>query len=85
MDVTLISSFSIAALSVLIKGAGFFIPGSLGAQEGGYLFLVMSLGYDEVTGITFALIRRLREIIWIVIGLLILAALKEKTPLPASS
>lgn len=85
MDVTLLSSFSIAAISVLIKGAGFFIPGSLGAQEGGYLFLLMGFGYDEVTGISFALIRRLREIIWIVIGLVILAALKEKTPLPASS
>ena len=85
MGITLPSAFSIAAISVLIKGAGFFIPGSLGAQEGGYLFLVMSFGYDEVTGITFALIRRLREIIWIVIGLLILAALKEKTPLSASS
>ena len=85
MDVTWLASFSIAAISVLIKGAGFFIPGSLGAQEGGYLFLLMGFGYDEVTGITFALIRRLREILWIIIGLIILAALKEKQPLPASS
>lgn len=85
MDVTMLSAFSIAAISVLIKGAGFFIPGSLGAQEGGYLVLLLSFGYDEVTGITFALIRRLREILWILIGLVFLAALKEKSPLPASS
>jgi uncharacterized protein (TIRG00374 family) len=85
MDVTLIASFSIAAISVLIKGAGFFIPGSLGTQEGGYLFLLMGYGYDEATGITFALIRRLREIFWIVIGLLILAMFKEKAPLLVSS
>ncbi len=78
MDVTLLSAFSIAAISVLIKGAGFFIPGSLGAQEGGYLFLLLGFGYDEVTGITFALIRRLREVLWILIGLLLLVLLKEK-------
>jgi len=78
VDVTMLSAFSIAAISVLIKGAGFFIPGSLGAQEGGYLFLLLSFGYDEVTGMTFALIRRLREVLWILIGLLLLALLKEK-------
>ena len=85
MDVTLLTAFSIAAISVLIKGAGFFIPGSLGAQEGGYLVLLLSFGYDEVTGITFALIRRMREILWIMIGLLVLALLKEKTSLPSTT
>ncbi len=78
MDVTLLSAFSIAAISVLIKAAGFFIPGSLGAQEGGYLLLLLTFGYDEVTGIAFALIRRLREVLWIMIGLVLLALMKEK-------
>ena len=56
-----LSSFAIAALSVLIKGSVFFIPGSIGAQEAGYLLLLLGFGYDEVTGITFALIRRRSE------------------------
>ncbi len=72
------ASISIAALTVFIKGGTFFIPGSLGAQEGGYTLLLMSFGYTEVTGITFALIRRLREILWIVIGLGCLMLLKGK-------
>jgi uncharacterized protein (TIRG00374 family) len=72
------TSISIAALTVLIKGGTFFIPGSLGAQEGGYTLLLMSFGYTEVTGITFALIRRLREIVWIGVGLVCLMALKGK-------
>ncbi|WP_342347928.1 flippase-like domain-containing protein [uncultured Nitrospira sp.] len=67
---------SLAALTVLIKGGTFFIPGSLGAQEGGYTLLLMTFGYSEVTGITFALIRRLREILWIVFGLVCLMFLK---------
>lgn len=72
------TSISIAALTVFIKGGTFFIPGSLGAQEGGYTLLLMSFGYTEVTGITFALVRRLREILWILIGLACLMALKGK-------
>jgi len=83
------TSISIAALTVFIKGGTFFIPGSLGAQEGGYTLLLMSFGYTEVTGITFALIRRLREILWIVIGLGCLMLLKGKDvptgPEPSSS
>lgn len=72
------TSFSIAALTVLIKGGTFFIPGSLGAQEGGYTLLLISFGYSEVTGITFALIRRLREILWILFGLVCLISLKNQ-------
>lgn len=72
------TSLSIAALTVFIKGGTFFIPGSLGAQEGGYTLLLMSFGYTEVTGITFALIRRLREILWILLGLICLMVLKNQ-------
>ena len=80
-EVGWLTSFSIAAIAVLIKGSVSFVPGGLGAQEGGYLFLLMALGYGEVMGITFALIRRVREILWILIGLVFLAVLRDKTAL----
>jgi glycosyltransferase 2 family protein len=70
-----LTSISIAALAVVIKGGAFFIPGSIGAQEGGYLLLLMAYGYSDVAGITFAILRRVRELVWIVIGLICLAAL----------
>jgi uncharacterized protein (TIRG00374 family) len=68
-----LSAISIGALSVFIKGGTFFIPGSLGAQDGGNLLLLKAFGYSDVTGITFALLRRFREVVWIGIGLLCLA------------
>jgi uncharacterized protein (TIRG00374 family) len=68
-----LSAISIGALSVFIKGGTFFIPGSLGAQDGGNLLLLKAFGYSDVTGITFALVRRFRELVWIGIGLLCLA------------
>lgn len=71
----LLSAISIGALSVFIKGGTFFIPGSLGAQDGGNLLLLKAFGYSDVTGITFALLRRFRELVWIGIGLLCLAML----------
>ena len=49
------------------------IPGSLCAQEGGDLLLLKAFGCSEVTGITFALLRRFRELVWIGIGLAALA------------
>ena len=70
--ITVLSAVAIGALSVFIKGDTFFIPGSLGAQDAGNLLLLTAFGYGEVTGITFALLRRFREFVWIAIGLLCL-------------
>ena len=70
-----LSAISIGALSVFIKGGTFFIPGSLGAQDGGNVLLLQAFGYSDVTGIAFALLRRFRELVWIGIGLLCLSML----------
>jgi uncharacterized protein (TIRG00374 family) len=77
------SAISIGALSVFIKGGTFFIPGSLGAQDAGNLLLLKAFGYSDVTGITFALLRRFRELVWIGIGLLCLAALGKAGSSPS--
>jgi len=74
----LLSAISIGGLSVFIKGGTFFIPGSLGAQDGGNLLLLKAFGYSDITGITFALLRRFRELVWIGIGLICLAAMGKK-------
>jgi uncharacterized protein (TIRG00374 family) len=68
-----LSAISIGALSVFIKGGTFFIPGSLGAQDAGNLLLLEAFGCSDITGITFALLRRFRELVWIGVGLLCLA------------
>jgi glycosyltransferase 2 family protein len=75
-----LSAISIAALSVFIKSSTFFIPGSLGTQDGGNLLLLKAFGYSDVTGITFALVRRFRELVWIGFGLLCLAMQRRQGP-----
>lgn len=56
----------------VVKGVSFFVPASIGAQEGGivWLFSAASLGAD--VGITYAVFRRFREMIWIGLGFLAL-------------
>jgi glycosyltransferase 2 family protein len=75
-----LSAISIGALSVFIKSSTFFIPGSLGTQDGGNLLLLKAFGYSDVTGITFALVRRFRELVWIGVGLLCLAIQRGHSP-----
>ncbi len=85
VEVGWVSSLSIAAVASLIKGSVSFVPGGLGAQEGGYLVFLMALGYGEVTGVAFALLRRIREVLWLLIGLLFLAALRDRASLATTS
>ena len=75
---TVLSAISINALSVFIKGGSFFIPGSLGAQDVGNFFLLKDFGYSDVASVTFALVRRYRELVWIIIGLLCLSMLRGR-------
>jgi glycosyltransferase 2 family protein len=72
-------AISINALSVFIKGGSFFIPGSLGAQDIGNFFLLKDFGYSDVAGVTFALVRRYRELVWIGVGLLCLVTLRGRS------
>ena len=83
--ITVLSAVAIGALSVFIKGGAFFIPGSLGAQEAGNLFLLTAFGYGEVTGITFALLRRFRELVWILLGLACLVVMTRGKEVMTSS
>lgn len=73
----LMTAISIDALSTLIKGVTFIVPGSLGVQEAGNLILLQAYGQSDVIGMTFALLRRFRELIWIAIGILCLMLLKS--------
>jgi uncharacterized protein (TIRG00374 family) len=74
-------ALAICALTVLIKSGGFFIPGSLGVQDGGNLVLLTIFGYSEVTGIAFALMRRVRELVWIAVGLVCLGLIGRRSSL----
>ena len=49
----------------------FFIPSNLGTQEGVFVLAVNVLKESTSLGLAVAVIRRLREVIWISIGLML--------------
>lgn len=61
----------IESLGQAAKALGFAIPAALGVQEGGYLIVCSLLGLPPELGLALSLMKRLREVIWGVPGLVI--------------
>jgi putative membrane protein len=72
LPIQLSEALAIEALASVAKGVAFFIPGSLGVQEGGNVLIIALFGFPSSLGLTFSLVRRMRELLWISMGLLVL-------------
>jgi glycosyltransferase 2 family protein len=60
-------------LAMLFSGLGFMIPVSLGVQDGGNVLLALGFNLGAALGAAFGIIRRLREIFWLFLGLMVAA------------
>ena len=78
--VSLTDAWIIEAAAQLVRTSTFFIPSSIGAQEGTFLLICSAMTGSPVAGIAVALIRRFREIFWILWGLLLGAMFPLKKP-----
>jgi hypothetical protein len=78
--VSLVTATVIEAFGTGIRFATFMIPGSLGALEGGYAATFAALGLGGTMGVTFSLVRRIRELVWIGVGLVAFAFLRIPRP-----
>lgn len=67
--VSFTDAWIIEAVAQLVRAGTFFIPASIGAQEGAFLLVCTSLTGDPLLGVALALIRRAREIVWMLSGL----------------
>lgn len=57
------------ALGLLIERATFMIPAKLVSQEGGKALILGILGYPAGIGFTVGLLRRVKELVWVLLGL----------------
>ena len=62
----------VEAFTGIAKALGMWIPGSVGVQESGIILMGRMAGLPDALGATYALIRRFREVIFAVAGLLFL-------------
>ena len=72
INATIIQSFFINAGSSIIMNVLFFIPFELGTREGSLYLVLESLGFTAGVGIFIAIVNRIREFFWILIGLLLI-------------
>jgi hypothetical protein len=89
VPVTLERVLAIEVLSLAIEAVLFFVPGKLGTQEGGKVLIFTTLGMDAALGLSVGVLRRIRELAWALLGLVIvvrfqLAESIRTRPAPAS-
>ena len=80
LPVSLAEATAIEAFSTGIRFAAFLVPGYLGALEAGHMAIFAALGLGAPAGLSFTLIRRVREIAWTGLGFLLLAPLRAQAP-----
>jgi len=77
VPVSLTTATIIEAFGTAVRFATFLVPASVGAQEGGYVVTFVALGLPASTAVAFGLARRAREILWIVVGFVIFALVRD--------
>ncbi len=67
--------FSFESGLTLLRGLAFFTPSGLGVQDLGYLAVLQGLGVKQAVNVcaAFVVVKRSKEIFWIIIGYLLLA------------
>ncbi len=71
-DISILDSILILAFSSLFSNLIFFSPMQLGAREGGLALAMDGLHLTGALGVYTGLITRLRELVWIAIGILLI-------------
>lgn len=84
IDFSLLEALAFEGLMVSLNMATFFIPGNVGSQEGGFALLAPLFGLSPAQGVTLAVLRRLRDVVWVLLGLGFAAWARKPGPAPAS-
>lgn len=67
-DVPVLSLIAMETLILLSNDLLFFIPGRVGGAEASRILVFLLMGYPASEGLIYAIIRRIREIIWVGVG-----------------
>jgi uncharacterized membrane protein YbhN (UPF0104 family) len=76
---TILETFIINAGLGLIANMFFIVPFELGVKEGGLYAVLGFLNYTPSMGIFIGIVNRLRELFWILIGLLLILMTNKKS------
>jgi putative membrane protein len=85
IEISLVAALLVEAFSTAVRFATFMVPASIGALEGGHVAMFAALGLGATTGLSFSIVRRIREAAWIGVGFLALAAWRGFGQAPAAA
>ena len=80
IDTSAATATVIEALGSGVRFATFLVPASLGAFEGANAAAFGVLGFGAGAGLAFSLVRRARQVVWVVIGVGVLLAMRWASP-----
>ena len=69
VEISVADAWIIESFTQLVRAGTFFIPASIGAQEGACVLVAGALTGNPAAGLAAALIRRCRDLLWIAAGL----------------
>lgn len=78
--VGLVPGLIIESIGQALKAVGFAVPGALGIQEGGYIIICQVFGLSPEVAISLSLMKRLREVVLGVPGLLAWQHVEARPP-----
>ncbi|HWW80201.1 MAG TPA: lysylphosphatidylglycerol synthase domain-containing protein [Steroidobacteraceae bacterium] len=71
IDISIGPGLIIESLGQALKAVGFAVPGAIGVQEGGYVVVCRLLGIEPQTAIALSLVKRVREAVLGIPGLIL--------------
>ena len=69
LTLTFLHSVLILSFTTLLSNLIGFLPMQIGVQEGGFVISIAAMGLSAALGLFVSIICRVREIIWIIVGL----------------
>ncbi|MFZ6032658.1 MULTISPECIES: lysylphosphatidylglycerol synthase transmembrane domain-containing protein [unclassified Melioribacter] len=78
INITFIEALYINAFSAFMINLFFFMPLELGSREGGLILVLETLNITSSLGIYVGLVNRIRELFWILIGIILIALSGKK-------
>ena len=78
--VTWAEAWIIEAVAQMVRTGAFFIPAAIGVQEGAFLLVCGAITGSASVGVAVSVIRRIREVTWIIWGFAVGALFSIKSP-----
>ncbi|MCE5304287.1 MAG: flippase-like domain-containing protein [Chloroherpetonaceae bacterium] len=78
INISFLEALYINAFSTFIVTIFFFMPMELGSREGGLALVLKTLGISSSLGVYLGLVNRIRQLFWILIGLMLVGLSGKK-------